>query len=724
MSDFEEVFVLLRNGQITEAEADELLADVDYSEVNKYVNQQSAIKDTQLVDDAHQYLGERYKTMRKAGLPASVAPYLDGMGAMPGSKGKVPMEYRWNTGKGGTLRIATDYSDKVNPLTGQKDINPALDPTDNSKPLTFFEGTQRQAQEFGPLAKDAGGVKTKGPEKATEYAQRQLQRRTGRKAYMKNTTNVTDTDFWYAGKDGKPVSIDGQITMPRGAGANPMYPDSGWRPGSQLYTWAEPDNFTPSPVGESAGWQRAKETTRRIKQTISDNPDSSFGEVMGILSDPENSQSLSGYGGKQDPFPGKIYDTERAPKDKTFWTEYSKSFADENKIAGDTISKAPSKIRIEDNKATREFIEGLRGDKLSDNIFSTPGSSSQVRVQFDQGPLAGSIIDNDEVIKDNPAIRQFMDYDQPEGASIVPGGQPTTKTFTKGFKPTAKKPAVDQVSPSRPAAGTVVKDPNGYAQRPGRIARTRSSAIPKGEQGYAALVLPGADEAAEGLKRNWKGGVAGTVLSGASREGAKKLAQGDVAGAAGEFATNYAIGAVGESALKKAAATNIGKRVIGAAAKRIPAAVSRFAGGTVASGGLAAPILGAMVVADVADGLTEGFTGKGIVTHGREAGERAEQRKSDLTAAGVSQTDQRRMFRRSTPPPRMPDVKPVAPAVTEPPLDTPVPAPGGPAAVQTETQRRRAARRSTGGVKKSVPGANAGQWWNRAMGALGNTFGL
>ena len=186
-------------------------------------------------------------------------------------------------------------------------------------------------------------------------------------------------------------------------------------------------------------------------------------------------------------------------------------------------------------------------------------------------------------------------------------------------------------------------------------------------------MLPGADEAVEGLKRNWKGGAAATVLSGASREGAKKLAQGDVAGAAGEFATNYAIGAVGESALKKAAATGIGKRVVSGVAKRIPAAVSRFAGGTVASGGLAAPALAAWAVADVADGLTEGFTGKGIVTHGREAGERAEQRKADLTAAGVSKTDQRRMF-----------------------------------------------RRSTGSSKpRPQPGANAGQWWNKALGALG-----
>ena len=42
----------------------------------------------------------------------------------------------------------------------------------------------------------------------------------------------------------------------------------------------------------------------------------------------------------------------------------------------------------------------------------------------------------------------------------------------------------------------------------------------------------------------------------------------------------------------------------------------------------------------------------------------------------------------------------------------------GPSAVTSETQRRRNARRSTHGVK-SKPGANAGAWWNKALGALG-----
>ena len=75
------------------------------------------------------------------------------------------------------------------------------------------------------------------------------------------------------------------------------------------------------------------------------------------------------------------------------------------------------------------------------------------------------------------------------------------------------------------------------------------------------------------------------------------------------------------------------------------------------------------------------------------------------------------MFRRGTPARRPTAVTPVAPAVAEPPLDTPKPAPSAPSAVVSETQRRRNARRSTGGVKARP--ATAGGWWNQALGALG-----
>ena len=44
----------------------------------------------------------------------------------------------------------------------------------------------------------------------------------------------------------------------------------------------------------------------------------------------------------------------------------------------------------------------------------------------------------------------------------------------------------------------------------------------------------------------------------------------------------------------------------------------------------------------------------------------------------------------------------------------------GPSKPMSETQRRRAARRGTGGgARRPVPGANAGAWWNKALGALG-----
>lgn len=133
-----------------------------------------------------------------------------------------------------------------------------------------------------------------------------------------------------------------------------------------------------------------------------------------------------------------------------------------------------------------------------------------------------------------------------------------------------------------------------------------------GKDIFKAEFLPGADEAIDGLKKNWKGGVAATAMSGASREAAKKAAQGDWGGAIHEAAMSYGTGAVIESGVKRAAATGVGKRLAGAVGKRLAAAGARFGAGTAGSGGLLAPALAAWAVADVADGAIEGFTGKNI----------------------------------------------------------------------------------------------------------------
>ena len=62
-------------------------------------------------------------------------------------------------------------------------------------------------------------------------------------------------------------------------------------------------------------------------------------------------------------------------------------------------------------------------------------------------------------------------------------------------------------------------------------------------------------EAVDGLKRNWRGGLANTALSGASREAGKKLGQGDYVGAAVEFGTEYGKGAIVEAGARQVAKT-------------------------------------------------------------------------------------------------------------------------------------------------------------------------
>jgi len=423
MSDFEEILSLLKSNQITENEADELLADVDYTQFRQYIDKESAIKETQLVDDAHQYLGDRYKTMRKAGLPASVAPYLDGMNDLPGSNGTVPTEFRWNTGNG-TLRIATEYG-PVNPMTGQKDVNPFLDPTDDSKALTLFEGTQEQAQKLGKLGRDAGGKKTGGPEKATEYVQRNIYRRSGQPIVMNNRGTVTATDMIIPREGQRPITVDGQATRPLNEWRPGMARGTYWRPGSQLYTRMNlPGGQRLKPV------DRIKETERRFANLVDSNPDLSLTQLMDGAFD---KGYISGYGyGNYPPIKGKVLDTSHQPKDKTFWTIYDNQFSNRNEDAFDTINKAPDGVMIESNAQSRKIVEGLRGQKLKDSVFFTPAQDSTLRMQVDHRVLPDTALARPEkVLEMNPAIKQFTNYEQDRSSLAIPSGQPTTKTFTK-----------------------------------------------------------------------------------------------------------------------------------------------------------------------------------------------------------------------------------------------------------------------------------------------------
>jgi len=146
------------------------------------------------------------------------------------------------------------------------------------------------------------------------------------------------------------------------------------------------------------------------------------------------------------------------------------------------------------------------------------------------------------------------------------------------------------------------------------IADEISRSRPGGVQ-FGAEMLPGADKAIQGLKRNWRGGLTNTVLNGASRDVGKKVAQGDWQGAIADFGMTYGTGAMLESGLKGIANNGVVKQVASAVGKRLPAAGARFAGGTAGSGGLLGPVMGVIGAVEVADGVVEGLTGKGTLDH-------------------------------------------------------------------------------------------------------------
>lgn len=92
---------------------------------------------------------------------------------------------------------------------------------------------------------------------------------------------------------------------------------------------------------------------------------------------------------------------------------------------------------------------------------------------------------------------------------------------------------------------------------------------------------------------------AGTLLGVTDREVGKLLGQGKVGQAALKSAVNGIGGAAAQHALK-------------IVAKRLPAAATRFAAGSAGTGGTLMPAMAAYAAYDLADGVVEGATGKGI----------------------------------------------------------------------------------------------------------------
>ena len=147
------------------------------------------------------------------------------------------------------------------------------------------------------------------------------------------------------------------------------------------------------------------------------------------------------------------------------------------------------------------------------------------------------------------------------------------------------------------------------------VAEAIQRSRPDGVEFRAGLPIESAVQTGKQVARNKLGGITNTVLSGASREAGKKFGQGDIAGGVKEVGTNYAIGAALEEGVRRGAQTGLGKRITNAVGSRMAGAGMRTAAGSAGSGGLLAPVLGTIAVADLADGVVEGVTGKDTIQH-------------------------------------------------------------------------------------------------------------
>jgi len=136
------------------------------------------------------------------------------------------------------------------------------------------------------------------------------------------------------------------------------------------------------------------------------------------------------------------------------------------------------------------------------------------------------------------------------------------------------------------------------------LARPRNAAVAEllGEHMFRAID-PHAmliRSAASIVKNNPLGTAYGAI---ADRDVGVQLGRGNYTSAAQRAATNGLLGGLIESGIKNAAPVVM---------KRLPAAAARLAAGSASTGGALMPALAAYTVYDLADGVVEGATGKGI----------------------------------------------------------------------------------------------------------------
>jgi hypothetical protein len=151
-----------------------------------------------LMADAKAYVNDRFDNFKAVGLSEDDARAFDGLGQLPnGLNG--PRELRVNVKPGVEQRRHSQYSDEVNDLTGQVDINPVIDPVTGDAMVT----------NFGKVGEGLTVADIDGYDQATEYVQQQLGRLGGRKVVRNNDDDFNAPDFMIDGQE-----FDGETTRP------------------------------------------------------------------------------------------------------------------------------------------------------------------------------------------------------------------------------------------------------------------------------------------------------------------------------------------------------------------------------------------------------------------------------------------------------------------------------------------------------------------------------
>ena len=315
-------------------------ADVDIDKLiedMKVLSQQEQLLDN-IEDEARIYLNRQYGIEDQfiaAGLTPGQARMVEALEEL--KRYGVPSAFIHRPMQGVERRIHTRYG--TNPLTGEQEIIPYLDPG-TGKVLVTNYGDSR-----------AGNIDMAGYHKGSEYVQDRAMRLMGKNPIRNNNRNVTDVDFKVDG-----IGIDGEIREDFEA-KNKNVP-------VQLYT------LTTTP--ETKGGDK-RVVARAVEKVIRDELISRGGSAINATERAYQDGRL------QDAIPGKLAKTDSIPQ--LLMTTLRSSDAIANKATKDKLAIAPREVRVVDMNAARDYVEGMTAEE----VLRGTGGRSVLQVRPNDG---------------------------------------------------------------------------------------------------------------------------------------------------------------------------------------------------------------------------------------------------------------------------------------------------------------------------------------------------